>query len=460
MSLDRVSASFRDPSGFLFKRNGVLYRQINKQYESDYKLLIGSGLYDDLSKSGLLIRHEEVDVQAGESENAFKVIRPQLLRFVSYPYEWSFSQLKDAALVTLKIQKRALRYGMSLKDASAYNIQFQEGRAVLIDTLSFAAYKEDDPWLAYKQFCQHFLATLALMSKVDVRLSQLLRVHVDGIPLDLASRMLPGATWFDFGLLVHVHLHAKAIKKYTDRLAPPSNINSGKMSKSSMLGLIESLESAVAKLDWNPIGTEWVDYYNLTNYSDESLGYKKKILGEWVTRINPESVWDLGANIGVFARIASGRGIPVIAFDVDPAAVEKNYRMVKSNSEKGVLPLLQDLVNPSPSLGWRNRERDSLFDRAPAGMIFALALIHHLAISNNVPLELLVDFFHSLGGWLAIEFVPKTDSQVQKLLASRADIFDRYTLEDFENCFQERYIIHEKFQIPKTGRILYLMAPR
>ncbi|MCL4823372.1 MAG: hypothetical protein KJZ57_04050, partial [Anaerolineales bacterium] len=205
---DSLAASFRDPGGFLFSRGGILYRQVNRAGADDYTRFMESGLYEKLVKAGLLIPHAEVDEPPAEAALSFKILRPERAPFISYPYEWSFSQLKDAALATLSIQKRALKLGMSLKDASAYNIQFIHGRPMLIDTLSFEVYREGRPWDAYRQFCQHFLAPLALMSRVDVRLGQLLRVHIDGLPLDLASRLLPASTRLDFGLLTHIHIHA------------------------------------------------------------------------------------------------------------------------------------------------------------------------------------------------------------------------------------------------------------
>lgn len=454
MTTERVHASFRDPGGFLFTRAGVLYRQINKKYAEDYRLLMQSGLYDNLIKGGLLIPHDEADVEPEEPAQSFKVIRPQRVNFISHPYEWSFSQLKDAALATLSIQRRAMKYGMSLKDASAYNIQFHEGRAALIDTLSFEKYQEGAPWVAYKQFCQHFLAPLALMSKVDVRLSQLLRNHIDGIPLDLASRLLPVSTRFNFGMATHIHLHAKAQARYAGQKVATSKRGMGKQ---ALIGLIDNLKSAVQSLDWKPVGTDWGEYYSFTNYTDESFAEKKRIIDEWIERVKPSTVWDMGANTGLFTRLASEKGIPSVAFDIDPAAVEKNYRQVKAAKEKNILPLVMDLTNPSPSLGWNHRERDSLVNRAPADMVFALAIIHHLAISNNLPLSQIAEFFHGLGRWLVIEFVPKSDSQVQKLLASRLDIFDGYTMEGFERAFAEKFSIEDKIDIPGASRRLYLM---
>jgi ribosomal protein L11 methylase PrmA len=450
----QLPASFRDPSGFLFSQNGILYRQINRTYAEDYARLIDSGLYAKLVKAGLLIPHVETDQAPAEKETAFKVIQPERAPFISYPYEWSFSQLKDAALATLSIHKRALKLGMSLKDASAYNIQFVRGRAMLIDTLSFEIYREGEPWTAYKQFCQHFLAPLALMSHRDVRLSQLLRVYIDGVPLDLASELLPFKTRLNFGLLTHIHIHAGTQKRYSDKAVEPRK---GGMNQQAMIGLIENLEGTIRKLTWTPAGTEWGAYYEATNYSDAAFEHKKQLVREWVAEKKPGLVWDLGGNTGVFSREAAASGAFTVSFDIDPAAVEQNYRMVKENREQNLLPLVLDLTNPSPSIGWDHAERDSFGDRGPADMALALAVIHHLAISNNVPLAQLAGFFAARTKWLVIEFVPKSDSQVKRLLASRKDIFPEYTREGFEEAFKRRFHIHKITPVQDSERHLYLM---
>ncbi len=456
---EQLHASFRDPSGFLFSRGGILYRQVNRIYAEDYARLMGSGLYARLVKAGLLIPHEESSQPPAERKSAFKIIQPERVPFISYPYEWSFSQLKSAALTTLSIQKRALKADMSLKDASAYNIQFVRGRAALIDTLSFERYKEGKPWDAYRQFCQHFLAPLALMAYVDVRLSRLLREYIDGVPLDLASRLLPVRTRFNFGLLTHIHIHAGAQVRYAD--VDVKNISARRaMSRQAFLGLIESLENTVKKLEWQPKGTEWGNYYDITNYSDRAFEEKKRLVAQWVGECNPGLVWDLGANNGAFSRVALGVDSYVASFDIDPAAVEQNYRTMKANKEQNLLPLLLDLTNPSPALGWANRERESLAQRGPADMILALALIHHLAISNNLPLPQIAGFLAETGKRLVIEFVPKSDSQVQKLLSSRADIFPNYTRQGFEDAFAARFSIREKADIADSERTLYFMEAR
>jgi len=387
--------------------------------------------------------------------DAYKVIQPERVPFISYPYEWSFSQLKDAALATLSLQKRALKYDMSLKDASAYNIQFVRGKPTLIDTLSFEKYKEGQPWIAYRQFCQHFLAPLALMAYRDIRLGQFLRVYIDGVPIDLVSRLLPAATRLNFGLLTHIHLHAGAEKRFAGE-----SVGQAKMSRNALVGLIESLEASVKRLTWKPSGTRWWNYYDNTNYSDAAFEHKKQLVGEWIVRINPKLVWDLGANTGVFSRMASASGAYTISYDIDSAAVEQNYLRAKNDREQNLLPLQLDLTNPSPALGWANRERDSFGERGPADMILALAVIHHLAITNNVPLPQLAGFFAETGKWLVIEFVPKSDSQVQKMMLAREDIFPNYTREGFETAFKGRFKIHDAVAVRESERYMYLMETR
>jgi len=299
-----IASSFRDPSGFLFKRDGLLYRQVNVIYKENYEHLMTSGLYRALVDAGLLISHEEVDAEPAQPDRAYRIIKPELIEFISCPYEWCFTQLKDAALTTLKVQKIAFSFGMCLKDCSAYNIQFRRGKPIFIDTLSFEKYREAQPWVAYRQFCQHFLAPLALMSYKDIRLNQLLRVYIDGIPLDLASSLLPFRTRFLFPLLFHLHLHARSQKRYADKTV---NIECYRLRRLSFLGLVDNLESAIRRLKWQLKGTEWVDYYRDTNYSEEAFQHKKQIVTEFLNKLNPRNGWDLGGNVGIFNRIASDR---------------------------------------------------------------------------------------------------------------------------------------------------------
>jgi hypothetical protein len=453
---ERVGSSFRDPSGFLFKRNGVLYRQVNQSYSHEYEKLMTGGLFDLLTSSGMLTRHVEVDIAPFDPIHAYKIIQPQIVPFISYPYEWSFSMLKDAALLTLFITRSALENGMILKDASAYNIQFLDGKPILIDKLSFSIYKDGSLWEGYRQFCQHFLAPLALAALVDESLLKLLRIYIDGIPLDLASNLLPLKTRFPFsGLGMHIHMHAGAQKKYA---ASGATATRGiGLSKAGLLNVISSLEKTVKMLQWTLKGTEWGDYYAATNYSSNSLRAKGKIVSRFIDIAAPSTAWDLGANNGIFSREASLKGIMTVASDIDPAAVEQNYLAIKAHHEKNLLPLVIDLTNPSPAIGWAHCERDSLLERGPVDMVLALALIHHIAISNNVPLDLLAIFMAQIGRWAIVEFVPKSDSQVQRLLSTRKDIFDEYTKEGFEEVFGRYFTVETKTLIPGTQRTLYLL---
>lgn len=449
-----LAGSFRDPSGFVYRRDGVLYRQVNGSYAEQFDLLGSSGLYDDLASNGLLIEHEEVALDLRHSDEAVRVIKPRPIPFVSYPYEWAFGQLKDAALLTLRIQRESLVRGMSLKDASAYNVQFDGCHPVFIDTLSFEPYVEGRPWAGYRQFCQHFLAPLALMSLVDIRLAQLLTTNLDGIPLDLASRLLPWKSRLRFPLLTHVHLHAKSQARYADRPVKGSSLS---VSRLSLIGLLDSLRKAIESLDWTPSGTEWGDYYLNTNYESASFERKTEVVAGFLDRVRPSTVWDLGANTGVFSRLASARGATTIAFDIDPAAVEKNYRAGRRDDERKLLPLRLDATNPSPGIGWEHLERSSLSDRGPADLVLALALVHHLAIGNNAPLDRIARMLARLGWWLVIEFVPKEDSQVRRLLSSREDIFDGYDAGGFEDAFSRYFHIEARAEIEGTQRTLYLM---
>lgn len=455
-------ASFRDPSGFVFSRDGQLLRQVNESYREDYDLLMKSGLYEALTSRGLLVSHDEVDGDAAAAPGAYKVIEPTRVAFISYPYEWCFSQLKDAALATLAIQRIALKHDLSLKDASAYNIQFQDGKPVFIDTLSFEAYEEGKPWVAYRQFCQHFLAPLVLAARADVRLPQLLRVHVDGIPLDLASRLLPSTSWLSPGILAHIHLHARSQTRHANAAASSSSARTPRVSRLGLSAVIDSLENAVKKASWNAGRTEWGDYYNDTNYDDAAMQAKEAAVTEFLGKLEPppKKVVDLGANIGRFSRIAGELGCDVISADIDPLAVEKNYREVKTSNENRLVPLIVDLTNPPASSGWANEERPSFLERASCDCTMALALIHHLAISNNVPLSKIAQLFHAMSEHLIIEFVPKTDSQVQRLLTSREDIFPHYNQQHFEDEFNQLFEIRATNPIPGTERTLYWMTAK
>jgi hypothetical protein len=454
----RDPGSYRDPSGFVYRREGVIYRQIQSSFASDWDHFISSGLYDGLVRSGDLIAHEEVDAALALEPPAYRVIRPEPLEIITYPYEWSFSQLKDAALLTLRVQAAATEAGMTLRDASAYNVQFRSGRPVLIDSLSFERSVPGRPWLPYRQFCEHFLAPLALMARVDIRLGGMQREHLDGIPLDLAARLLPRRTRFSLGLGPHIHLHARAQRTSTseERAAQAGEQRrEGGMSASRLATLIESLRSTVEGLQWEPKGTVWADYAENTSYDDVATAAKSSAVSAALRAAGGRRAWDLGANTGRYSRLAATEGYRVVAMDIDPGAVERAYQAVRAESGDAITPLLADLTDPSPGLGWGGAERRGLLDRIETDVILALALVHHLAIGANVPLPMIAALFARLALHAIVEFVPKEDAMVQRLLASREDVFEDYTPAGFESAFAQHFETVSVTRIEGSVRTLY-----
>jgi hypothetical protein len=457
VSLERVPSSYRDPSGFLFSHQGTLFRFVATSYRAHYDALMTGGLYEELTGAGLLVPHQEVSVAELATPDAYRILVPERVPFVSYPYEWCFGQLKAAALCTLEIQKRALGHGMILKDASGYNVQFRRGRPIWIDTLSFDLYREGTPWVAYRHFCEHFLAPLVLMARVRADAGRLLREYLDGVPLEVAARLLGARAAFSPAVLMHIRLHARSIRHFADTntKVPPKV---PRMGQRSLVALIDSLAAAVRGLDWKPSATPWADYERTHGYTAESLEAKHRVVADYLRAAGARTVWDLGANTGNFSRLAAGTGASTIAFDADPAAVELNYRQTVADGEDRVLPLIMDLTNPSPGLGWGLQERMSLVDRGPADLLLALALVHHLAISHNLPFELIAETFARLGRRLIIEFVPKDDPQVQRLLRSREDIFTQYDREGFERAFSRFFQVEHCSALSASGRVLYSMT--
>ncbi len=435
-----------------------MYRHIDKRYKEDFEFFINSGLYNKLVSLGYIVSYDEVSVSDPSAKTAWKVIRPQQIPFISYPYEWCFSMLKDAALLTLQIQKIALEHGMSLKDASAFNVQFLNGRPIHIDTLSLEQYKVGKPWVGYKQFIEHFLSPLSLMGMVDVRLNRLSSVFLDGIPVDLTARLLPLKSRLNLSFLIHIYAHANTQKKYANKKLGKT-LEKNAVSRRSLLGLLDNLESTVKKLKWSPKGTQWHDYYeeDKNNYKSQSMQHKADLVRKFLKKTKTNTVWDMGANTGFFSNIAVKTGATVLSFDNDYGALEKNYRDLLKNKEKHILPLFCDMTNPTPSVGWENEERQALFKRGPADTVLALALIHHLSISHNVPFVFLASCFSKMGKYLIVEFVDKKDSQVQILLANREDIFPNYTKSDFEQAFLQHFVIKDVVAIKGSKRTLYLM---
>ncbi len=451
-----ATVSFRDPAGFVYSHEGELRRQVNQVYREHYDQLFSSGLYHELVEAGLLIRHEELPCEAADRELAYKVLRPERIEFISYPFEWCFSALKDAALTSLEIQRRALLQGMTLKDCSGFNIQFHKGRPLLIDTLSFEI-DRGEAWAGYRQFCEHFLGPLALMSLVDHRLSGLGRASVAGVPIDLAARLLPWQSRLRWGLGIHLHLHSLLQKKHGSQATAKGT---GRLKAQAQLGLVDSLQSTIRGLRWKPPRGQWAAYYDEHSYTPVEFQHKSRLVSDFLKQSAAGTVWDLGANTGYFSSLACDLGLNVVAFESDPACVERNYVEAKSKGETRLLPLVQDLFNPTPPFGWRNNERASIFERGRPDVVLALALVHHLALAGNLPLENLAAFFGRLASSLVIEFVPEDDPQAQSLRDQRRGIHHPYNRLHFEACMGVHFTILNAEPVSASGRTLYFMRHR
>jgi hypothetical protein len=444
----------------VFHRDGILHRQVQAMAEADWRAFLDR-LYESLVRDRLVVEHEDADLDAAAVPGAVAVVRPRRIGFISYPYEWAFSQLKEAALLTLDLQARALDTGMRLKDASAYNVQFEDGRPVLIDSLSFEVADPTEPWPAYRQFCEHFLAPLALMAYRDVRAGLLLRDFIDGVPLDLATSLLPGRSRLNFGLLSHLHLHAGAQRRAAKEPPPTEGAERPRrrVSATGQRALLDSLRRTVSGLHWKPSGT-WTEYATQTSYSDVATAGKAQLVGEMLETVGGSDAWDLGANTGVYSAIAADAGYRVIAWDLDAGAVEAHWRRVRGDGNPKILPLVLDLANPSPAIGWGLQERASFLERGTPDVIMALALVHHLAIGNNVPLPAVARLFARMAPHAIVEFVPKQDPMTRRLLAARRDVFEHYSIDGFRTAFGEQFEIVREGPITDSPRTLFLLRRR
>jgi hypothetical protein len=466
MNAHKEAGSFRDSSGQVVYLNEKVYRLISKSFLEEFNSFIASGLYKSLADKRWLIPHQQIEEAAEilfpgieNTSDVGCVIQPEKISFITYPYEWSFCQLKQAALLTLDIQMEALRSGFSLKDASSFNIQFQGSKPIFIDSLSFEKQTEGTPWVAYRQFCQHFLAPLLLWSYGFSELHRLQELHLDGVPLKLASKLLPFRTRFNPFISIHIHYHARMEKSFSgDQEFKSRKL---KLSKDRLFAILEHLRSGIAALQVKKDNTEWSDYYRTCSYQENNFAEKESTIENWLSKIRPTQTLDAGCNTGHFSFIASTYSKQVISFDKDYKAIELLFEKSVKLRKDNILPLILDFGNLSPALGWRGRERKSFIERAgKSDLILALALIHHLAIGNNIPFAEIASSFSEISTHLIIEYIPKEDSQLQKLLITKKDVFPDYTLKGFSKAFDRHFIILEEYKLSDTGRILYLMKSK
>lgn len=450
------NSSFRDPSGHVFLDGEIIKRKIFPKYFEIYSELKNSNFYHKLFKSGLLIPHKELSITDSEI-----ILEPEQIPFITYPYEWSFNQYKEAALLTLKLQKYCLENQYSLKDASAFNVTFFKGKAVFIDTLSFDFYTENRPWRAYKQFIMHFLGPLILAHYHGSQSLKLMSNFIDGIPLKMLTSMLPLKSKFSPTLYSNIHLLGKFENKHNEHHQADSKAYS--LSKKAQLRIIKSLYDYIKNLDLNE-QTEWSDYYKKINYSNKALQQKATIIDKWIQKSEAKTLIDIGGNDGTFVRKISHQIDQALICDIDPIAIDLNHQTMKIQKETFITPFVLDILNPSAGIGFENNERLSFIDRIcqfKPDTTLALAVIHHISLTGNIPFERSAHFFARFSKKLIIEYPDRNDSWVQHLLNNKAefkDYFDFYNQENFEKAFSTYFVIEEKFKIEDSERTMYYLS--
>ncbi len=440
------SDSSQDDTG-LARGSGIC--QISEADTAAYVAARDCGLYDKLFRSGLLVPHAELTDQSSQGQIVIETFEVQT---ITYPFEWSFSMLKDAALTLIRIQEQALEQNLILKNASAYDIQFIGGLPLLTNSRCFGLYHEGQTWPAYGQFCRHFLAPLALMAHVDLRMSQMLRDYADGIPLDLAGKILPGRARYKPAMFMHIMMHAKTEETRSKRHNKPLP----KVGKQRLLTSLASLERLMVSM--KPYGERVRRTQFHSDFSDEVAQNRNKLLKRFVSNVKPGRILDAAGRDGCYSRMVSNKNTEIICAAADPAAVEANYKQVRQADETNLLPLLIDFTAPGGALGWANEQYPAVSGRLRADMVIALAIVHHWAIAGNIKFIAIAEYLSRFAPYLVIEFVPLEDLEVQRLFAVCGDRSDSYTQERFEAEFGEYYVLEEKEEVPESGRVLYLFS--
>ncbi len=452
--------SFRDPLSRVFLSDDLVLRGFRGRGAEDFEALSSSGLLSSLVDAGELIATDPADASVlGDGWD--RVVSHPRLALISYPYEWSFSMLKDAALLQLRLTLAALEAGLSTKDATPYNVQFRGSSPVFIDVGSFEVPEPGSPWYGYRQFCALFLNPLILQSRLDVPFQPWLRGSTEGIaPSDLAKLM----RWrdrFNRSVLTHVSLHARAERRYADSSRDVgAELKSAGMGPAIVKAQVRGLVKTVEKLRWEASESTWSDYSERPHYADEDLVVKEQFVRKAIDR--PRSlVWDLGANDGHFSRIAAEQAELVAAVDSDALVIDRLYRTLRAENNETILPLAMDLVDSSPSLGWRGMERPGFFGRSKPDLVLALALVHHMAISATVPIPQIVDWLADMDAEVVVEIPHHNDPMVKRILRNkRAGLFDGYGLDAFDQGLRAAFDVRAVEELPGGTRTLYHLTPR
>ncbi len=457
--------SFRDPATTVFYVDGRVLRALDADAAATWKQLSTSPSFQNLVAAGKLVKTTTADseparslVPAGEWDT---ILEHDRIPFVSYPYEWSFSMLRDAATTHLDILLAVLADGIGMKDGTAFNVQWFGTAPVFIDIGSFEPLS-DGPWAGYRQFCQTFLYPLLLESHLGVPFQHYLRGQLEGFdPVDMRN-LLRGTKRFKRGVFRNVYLHsvlaghAAQGTQETKRELSAAGANT-KLTKATA----EKLLKTVRRLRTKRASSSWTRYRETCSYSDEDRQEKEHFVRSALEGRPGTVVWDLGCNDGHFARVAAETAEYVVAVDSDDVVVDQLYNTLRRSGPANILPLVIELVDPSPARGWRGLERKAFDQRGTPDVVLALALVHHLALSANVPLPQIVDWLRSFGGTCVVEFVAREDPMAKVLLGNKPPgTFPDYGIDRFEQLLGEAFTIEQRFPLPSAHRTLFLVSPR
>jgi hypothetical protein len=437
------AGSFRDRDGRIYRLGDRIIRGISESALTDFQKLQSTGFYARFLKKGRLVASEILPAEAvslpdSEKQRWAAFIEHQRIPVISYPYEWTFGMLQDAAKLQLDLVEAAILEDMTLKDATPYNIQFVDGKPVFIDIPSFETLPAGAPWSGYRQFCEMFLFPLMLQA---------------------SARLFGARDRFRSGVLTHVWLQAKLDRRYGGTSKDVrSDLKSAGFNKELILANVRKMRKLVGKLSWGGDGSEWGGYEEFHNYSESDHALKEAFIDESVKESAAQTVWDVGCNTGQFSKIAAAHASQVLAMDLDHFAVERLYRELSGQEDAHILTLVQNVADPSPNWGWRNRERTDLSSRARPELLLCLALIHHVVITANVPLEEFVGWLSDLSDQLVIEYVSRSDDKVKALLRNKEDKYSDYSRENLERELGRYYTIRRRLELESGNRFLYWCA--
>jgi predicted RNA methylase len=453
--------SFRDPESRVFYAGDDVFRALSPDGLSDFEALEATGLLDDER----VVRTERADGKADAAgllvHEPAAILRHERIPFVSYPYEWTFSMLKDAALVQLDLLLASLEHDMVLKDSTPYNVQFKGARPVFVDVGSFERMREGEPWVGFRQFCMLYLYPLLLQSAKGVPFQPWLRGSIDGMTPTEMRGLMSFRDRFRKGVFTNVFLHARLEKRYADKSEQVREEVKRVFKKELFVSNVRKMRKIVQRLEWDPPQGVWTSYGERNTYTDDDARRKDEFVRAVATSRDRNLVWDIGANNGRYSRIAAEGAKTVLAVDADQGPVELLYRDLRDEKNEQILPLTMNLADPSPGLGWRGLERRSLPERGKPDLVLALALVHHVAVSANVPVKEFIDWLAWLGGELVIEFPTREDPMVKKLLApKREGLHPDYELEYFERTLKEAFDVERSERLESGTRVLYFARPK